>query len=48
MDFVEENRMFETGSTLQYGDGILMLSTYEYSQENGRLVVVAKKTGSAQ
>ncbi len=48
MDFVEENRMFETGSTLQYGDGILMLSTCEYSQENGRLVVVARKTGSAQ
>ena len=48
MDFVEENRMFETGSTIQYGDDILMLSTCEYSQENGRLVVVARKTGSAQ
>ncbi len=42
-DFVEENRLFETGSTLQYGDQILMLSTCEYSQENGRLVVVARK-----
>ena len=41
--FVEQNRMFETGSVLQYGDNILMLSTCEYSQENGRLVVVAKK-----
>lgn len=48
MDFVEENRMFETGSTLQYGDGILMLSTCEYSQENGRLVVVARKTESVE
>lgn len=42
-DFVKANRMFETGSTLQYGDRILMLSTCEYSQENGRLVVVARK-----
>lgn len=42
-DFVEKNRLFETGSTLQYGDRILMLSTCEYSQENGRLVVVARK-----
>lgn len=42
-DFVEENRLFETDSTLQYGDQILMLSTCEYSQENGRLVVVARK-----
>lgn len=42
-DFVEANRMFESGGTLQYGDRILMLSTCEYSQENGRLVVVARK-----
>lgn len=42
-NFVEENRLFETDGTLQYGDRILMLSTCEYSQENGRLVVIAKK-----
>lgn len=42
-NFVEENRMFETDGSLQYGDKILMLSTCEYSQENGRLVVIAKK-----
>lgn len=47
-DFVEENRLFETGSTLQYGDRILMLSTCEYSQENGRLVVVARETESME
>ncbi len=44
-DFVERNRMFATGSSLQYGDKILMLSTCEYSQENGRLLIVARKTG---
>lgn len=43
-DFVEKNRIFETGTDLQYGDQILMLSTCEYSQENGRLVVVARKS----
>ena len=42
-DFVEENRIFETDSSLRYGDKILMLSTCEYSQENGRLVIVARK-----
>lgn len=42
-EFVERNRIFETGSTLEYGDHILMLSTCEYSQENGRLVIVARK-----
>lgn len=42
-DFVEKNQLFETSGALQYGDQILMLSTCEYSQENGRLVVVARK-----
>ncbi len=43
LDFVENNNLFETDRTLQYGDKILMLSTCEYSQENGRLVIVARK-----
>ena len=43
LDFVKENQMFDTGDALQYGDQILMLSTCEYSQENGRLVVVARR-----
>lgn len=42
-DFVENHKLFETDQTLQYGDKILMLSTCEYSQSNGRLVVVARK-----
>lgn len=41
--FVNENQLYDTGSRLQYGDQILMLSTCEYSKPNGRLVVVAKK-----
>lgn len=43
LDFISENQVFDAGSVLQYGDSLLMLSTCEYSQENGRLVIVAKK-----
>ena len=42
-DFVKANQLFDTGHSLRYGDRILMLSTCEYSQENGRLVIVAVK-----
>ena len=34
---------YDTGVTAAYGDRLLTLSTCEYSQTNGRLVVVAKK-----
>lgn len=43
MEFIEENAVIETDEELVYGDELLMLSTCEYSQENGRLVIVAKK-----
>lgn len=33
---------YDTGVTAKYGDKLLTLSTCEYSQENGRLAVVAK------
>lgn len=35
--------MYETGYTAQYGDKLITLSTCEYSQTNGRLVIVAKR-----
>lgn len=35
--------LYDTGVTAQYGDRLITLSTCEYSAENGRLVVVAKK-----
>ena len=34
---------YDTGVTATYGDRLITLSTCEYSQANGRLVVVAKK-----
>lgn len=39
----KELSLYDTGVTAEYGDKLLTLSTCEYSSENGRLVVVAKK-----
>ncbi len=44
-DYVEKCKalsFYDTGVTAKYGDKLLTLSTCEYSQENGRLAVVAK------
>ena len=35
--------LYDTGVTAQYGDKLLTLSTCEYSQKNGRMVVVARR-----
>ena len=40
---IKRKAIYETGSTAEYGDKLLTLSTCEYSQRNGRMVVVAKK-----
>lgn len=45
-DFVKtckELALYDTGVTAEYGDKLITLSTCEYSQTNGRLVVVAKR-----
>ncbi len=34
---------YDTGKTAQFGDKLISLSTCEYSQTNGRLVIVAKR-----
>lgn len=36
--------LYDTGVSAEYGDKLITLSTCEYSLENGRLVVVAKRT----
>ncbi len=38
-----ELAFYNTEKTAEYGDKLLTLSTCEYSQKNGRLVIVAKK-----
>lgn len=40
--------LYDTGFTPQYGDKLITLSTCEYSQENGRLVVVAMEIPSQE
>ena len=38
-----KSSLYDTGKNAEYGEQLLTLSTCEYSQEDGRLVVVAKK-----
>lgn len=40
---VKERSFYDTEVTAAYGEKLLTLSTCEYSQKNGRMVVVAKK-----
>lgn len=44
--YIEESKkasLYDTGKTAKYGEQLLTLSTCEYSQEDGRFVIVAKK-----
>lgn len=43
MDTVHSLQFYDTGLTAQYGDMLLTLSTCEYTLNNGRLVVIAKR-----
>ena len=46
IEFMEECRsrqLYDTGVAVEYGDELLTLSTCEYTYENGRFVVLAKK-----
>ena len=48
-DFVnncKKSSIYDTGVTANYGDQLLTVSTCEYSQEDGRFVVVAKKVNN--
>ncbi len=38
-----ERSLYDTGKTAVYGDQLITLSTCEYTYENGRFVVIAKK-----
>lgn len=43
MSQVNARQLYDTGVDAEYGDQLLTLSTCEYTYNNGRLVVVAKK-----
>ena len=45
-DFVQsalELSLYDTGESAQYGDQLLTLSTCDYTEDNGRLAVIAKR-----
>jgi len=42
----KEAALYDVGKTAEYGDQLLTLSTCEYSQTDGRLVIVARKSVS--
>ena len=39
----KKDSLYDTGKTAKYGDQLITLSTCEYSQEDGRFVVVGRK-----
>lgn len=50
-DYIEQAKaaaLYETGVAAEYGDQILTLSTCSYHTENGRFVVIARKTEENQ
>lgn len=42
----KEKALYDTGVSAEYGDKLITLSTCEYSNANGRLVLVAKKVAT--
>ncbi len=40
---VKNASLYNTGKSAEYGDALITLSTCDYSQPNGRLIVIAKK-----
>lgn len=45
---IKNNSVYNIDETAHYGDELITLSTCEYSQKNGRFIVVAKKTYNIQ
>lgn len=41
----KQRALYDTGIDAEYGEKLVTLSTCEYSNDNGRLIVVAKKIG---
>ena len=43
----EKRALYQTGERVSFGDRLLLLSTCEYSREDGRLLIVAKQVKTA-
>ncbi|WP_316518176.1 class B sortase [Neglectibacter sp. CSJ-5] len=48
VDECKQRALYDTGMDAEYGDKLITLSTCEYSSDNGRLIVVAKKIGGVK
>ena len=42
VEYIERHRLYDAGIIPSYGDKLISLTTCEYSQENGRLVVIGR------
>ena len=42
-DFIRQYRLYETGKEITYGDTFVILSTCEYSVDQGRLLVIGRR-----
>ena len=43
ISIIKDESLYQTDETIEYGDLFITLSTCEYSQTNGRLIVIAKR-----
>ena len=43
MENCNARKLYDTGVSSEYGDELITLTTCEYTYENGRFVVVAKR-----
>ena len=43
VDFIQNNRLYDTGVELQPGDRLLTLSTCAYHETDGRFIIIAKQ-----
>lgn len=43
LEKMSDNALYDTGIDMRYGDDFLTLSTCDYSEDNGRLVVMARR-----
>lgn len=43
---IKDKSLYQTDDSAEYGDHFLTLSTCEYSQTNGRLIVIAKRSNA--
>lgn len=48
VDECKQRALYDTGMDAEYGDKLITLSTCEYSSDNDRLIVVAKKIGGVK